>query len=163
MLEKRKHMHSYSMLKYLVAQIGNLWWSKRSVDHGLGNLTSVFPGAVTMRPLEQILNEIRAINSCSDTTIWRVIKQAGQDADRILSEVNYQNVKLALVFVAIDETYFNGYPIFFIVEPISLTICAYYIPSDKDRSADCASRPLGGQLELSFRTTQKRAESEHNW
>ena len=99
-------------------------------------LTSVFPAGVTMRPLEEILNEVPAINSCSDTTIWRIINQAGQKADQILSEVDYQQINLPLVFVAVDETFFNGYPILFVVEPISLSICAYYIPPDKDRSAD---------------------------
>ncbi len=99
-------------------------------------LTSLFPGGVTMRPLEEILNEIPCINSGSDTTIWRIVNQAGKSADQILSEVDYQQINLPLVFVAIDETFFNGYPIFLVVEPISLAICAYYIPPDKDRSAD---------------------------
>ena len=99
-------------------------------------LTSVFPGAVTMRPLEEILNEIPGVASCSDTTIWRIINQAGQKADQILSEVDYQKINLPLVFVAVDETFFNGYPILLVVEPISLAICAYYIPPDKDRGAD---------------------------
>lgn len=99
-------------------------------------LTSVFPAGVTMRPLEEILNEVPAINSCSDTTIWRIINQAGQKADQILSEVDYQHINVPLVLAAVDETFFNGYPILFVVEPISLAICAYYIPPDKDRSAD---------------------------
>ena len=99
-------------------------------------LTSVFPAGVTMRPLEEILNEVPGYSSRSVTTIWRIINQAGQKADQILSEVNYQHINLPLVFAAVDETFFNGYPILFVVEPISLAICAYYIPPDKDRSAD---------------------------
>jgi hypothetical protein len=98
-------------------------------------LTSVFPGAVTMRPLEDILAEVPFIDSPSDTTIWRIVNQAGQQADEILGQVDYSQIDLPPVLVAVDETFFNGYPILLVVEPTSLAVCAYYVPSDCDRGA----------------------------
>lgn len=104
-------------------------------------LTGVFPGGVTMRPLEDILAEVPFIGSASDTTIWRIINQAGEQADEILSQVDYSQIKLPPVLVAVDETFFNGSPILLVatqawrVEPTSLAVCAYYVPPNGDRSA----------------------------
>ena len=96
-------------------------------------LTSVFPGGMTMRPIEELVAEIPGL-SCSDTTIWRFINQAGQNAHKILTNIDFANVPYQLL-LTIDETFFNGSPIFFVVEPISLAICAFYVPSDNDRSS----------------------------
>ena len=96
-------------------------------------LTSVFPGGMTMRPIEELVAEIPGL-SCSDTTIWRFINQAGQNAHQILTNIDFANVPYQLL-VAIDETFFNGSPIFFVVEPISLAICGFYVPSDNDHSS----------------------------
>ena len=98
-------------------------------------LTSVFPGGVTMRPLEDILAEVPGTGRPSDTTIWRIVNQAGQQADEILGEVDYSQIDLPPVLVAVDETFFNGYPILLVVEPTSLAVCAYYVPPDCDRGA----------------------------
>jgi hypothetical protein len=89
-------------------------------------LTSVFPGGVTMRPLEDILAEVPFIDSPSDTTIWRIVNQAGQQADEILGQVDYSQINLPPVLVAVDETFFNGSPILLVVEPTSLAICAHH-------------------------------------
>ena len=94
-----------------------------------------------MRPLEDILAEVPFIDSASDTTIWRIINQAGEQADEILSQVDYSQIKLPPVLVAVDETFFNGNPILLVatlawrVEPTSLAVCAYYVPPNGDRSA----------------------------
>ncbi len=97
-------------------------------------LTSVFPGGATMRPLEEILKEA-LLEGRSDTTIWRVVNEAGAKACQILAKVDYANVSLPMILVDTDETFFNGDPILFVVEPISLAICGFHVPSDGDRSS----------------------------
>jgi hypothetical protein len=97
-------------------------------------LTSVFPGGVTMRPLEEILAEA-PLEGRSDTTIWRVVEEAGAKACRILSQVDYAGVSLPLILVDIDETFFDGRPVLFVVEPISLAICGFHVAADRDRSS----------------------------
>ena len=98
-------------------------------------LTSVFPGGVTMRPLEEILAEA-PVEGRSAPTIWRFVNEAGAQARQILEQVDYAEVSLPLITVAIDETYFDGRPILFVVEPISLAICGFYVPADNDRSSE---------------------------
>lgn len=97
-------------------------------------LTSVFPGGVTMRPLEDILEEA-PVAGRSDTTIWRLVNETGVKAHQILTQVDYQGVSLPLVLVDVDETFFDGRPILFAVEPISLAICGFHVPADGDRSS----------------------------
>jgi len=97
-------------------------------------LTSVFPGGVTMRPLEEILEEA-PLEGRSDTTVWRVVEEAGAEACQILSQVDYAGVSLPLILVDIDETFFDGRPVLFVVEPISLAICGFHVPADGDRSS----------------------------
>lgn len=97
-------------------------------------LTSVFPGGVTMRPLEEILKEA-PLEGRSDTTIWRVVNKAGAEARQILSQVDYAGVSLPLILVDIDETFFDGRPVLFVVEPISLSMCGFHVAADGDRSS----------------------------
>lgn len=97
-------------------------------------LTSVFPGGVTMRPLEEILKEA-PLEGRSDTTIWRVVNEAGGKARQIMSQVDYADVSLPPILVDTDETFFDGRPILFIVEPMSLAICGFHVPADGDRSS----------------------------
>lgn len=97
-------------------------------------LTSIFPGGVTMRPLEDILEEA-PVTSRSDTTIWRLVNQTGVKAHQILTQVDYQGVSLPLILVDVDETFFDGRPILFAVEPISLALCGFHVPADGDRSS----------------------------
>ena len=98
-------------------------------------LTSVFPGGVTMRPLEEILKEA-PLEGWSDTSIWRFVDEAGTKAYSILTQVDYADVSLPLIAVDIDETFFDGYPVLFVVEPLSLSICGFHVPSDGDRSSN---------------------------
>jgi len=97
-------------------------------------LTSVFPGGVTMRPLEEILKEA-PLEGRSDTTIWRVVNEAGAKARQILAQVDYADVSLPPILVDTDETFFDGRPILFVVEPTSLAICGFHVPADGDRSS----------------------------
>ena len=98
-------------------------------------LTSVFPGGATMRPLEEILAEA-PVEGRSAPTIWRFVNEAGAQARQILEQVDYAEVSLPLITVAIDETYFDGRPILFVVEPISLALCGFHVPADNDRSSE---------------------------
>lgn len=97
-------------------------------------LTSLFPGGVTMRPLEDILEEA-PLEGRSDTTIWRFVNQEGTKASQILAQVDYTDVPLPVVMVDVDETFFDGRPTLFAVEPISLAICGFHVPADGDRSS----------------------------
>jgi hypothetical protein len=97
-------------------------------------LTSVFPGGATLRPLEEILAEA-PVAGRSASTIWRFVNQAGAQAHQILEQVDYANISLPLITVDIDETFFDGRPILFVVEPVSLTICGFHVPADGDRSS----------------------------
>jgi hypothetical protein len=98
-------------------------------------LTSVFPGGATMRPLEEILDEA-PVEGRSAPTIWRFVNEAGVQARQILEQVDYAPVTLPLITVAIDETYFDGRPILFVVEPMSLALCGFHVPADHDRSSE---------------------------
>ncbi len=97
-------------------------------------LTGIFPGGGTMRSLEDMLDEVPGITA-SATTIWRLVNQKGAEANTILQKIDFGGVILSVIFVAIDETFFDGRPILLVVEPISLAICGYYVPADGDRSS----------------------------
>ena len=97
-------------------------------------LTSVLPGGATMRPLEEILAEA-PVAGRSAPTIWRFVNENGAQARQILEQVDYAEVSLPLITVDIDETYFDGRPILFVVEPISLALCGFHVPADNDRSS----------------------------
>jgi predicted nuclease of predicted toxin-antitoxin system len=110
--------------------------SRAEEEHTRGRLilTSVFPGGVTMRPLEDILEEA-PLAGRSDTTVWRLVNEAGAKAYQILTQVDYASVSLPVVLVEVDETFFDGRPILFVVEPISLALCGFHVPADGDRSS----------------------------
>ncbi|MFQ5854549.1 MAG: hypothetical protein ACE5LU_02740 [Anaerolineae bacterium] len=98
-------------------------------------LTSVFPGGVTMRPLEEILAEA-PLPGRSAPTIWRIVSQEVAKANHILSQIDYSDITLPRVLVAIDETFFDDYPILLVVEPVSLSICDFYVPPDGDYASE---------------------------
>ncbi|MHC4687386.1 MAG: hypothetical protein ACYTEW_24220 [Planctomycetota bacterium] len=112
-------------------------WSKEEAERLRSRLvlTSLFPGGVTMRPLEDILAEVPGVE-CSDTTIWRQVKQDGGQAVEILGAVNFAEVSQTGVMPVIDETFFDDRPIFFAVEPGSLAICDFQVPADGQCTAE---------------------------
>ncbi|MCP4291107.1 MAG: hypothetical protein GY780_04665 [bacterium] len=87
-----------------------------------------------MRSLEELLDEVPGVTA-SATTIWRLVNQKGAEANTLLQKINFEGVILSVIFVAIDETFFDGRPILLVVEPISLAICGFYVPADGDRSS----------------------------
>jgi hypothetical protein len=112
-------------------------WSKAEVERLRSRLilTGLFPGGVTMRPLEDILAEVPGVG-CAHTTIWRQVNQDGDKAAKILGTVNFAGVSQAGVIPVIDETFFDDRPIFFAVEPGSLAICDFHVPADGQRTAE---------------------------
>jgi len=94
-------------------------------------LTGIFPGGETMRSLEDMLEEVPGIDG-SASTIGRLVNQKGAEANTILQKIDFGVIKLSVVFVAIDETFFEGRPILMVVEPMSLAICGFYVPADGD-------------------------------
>jgi hypothetical protein len=113
-------------------------WSKEEAERLRSRLvlTSLLPGGVTMRPLEDILAEVPGGVDCSDTTIWRQVNQDGGKAVEILGAVNFAEVLQAGVIPVIDETFFDDRPIFFAVEPASLAICDFHVPADGQCTAE---------------------------
>ncbi len=97
-------------------------------------LTGIFPGGGTMRSLEDMLDEVPGVAG-SATTIWRIVNQKGIEASALLHSIDFAEVALPVILVAIDETFFDGQPIFMVVEPISLAICGFYVPADGNRSS----------------------------
>lgn len=97
-------------------------------------LTGLLPGGVTLRPLEDILAEVPQVG-CSDSTIWRMVNETGVRASQILHQVDFKELAIPRVLVDIDETFFDGRPILFVVEPMSLSICGFHVPADGNRAA----------------------------
>lgn len=112
-------------------------WTKDEAERLRGRLilTGLFPGGMPLRPLEDMLGEVPGV-SCSDSTIGRRIEHAGARADEILRRIDFSQVSKAGVIPAIDETFFDDYPVLFVVEPRSLAICDFYIPADNSRTAE---------------------------
>ncbi|MCP4365493.1 MAG: hypothetical protein GY800_09375 [Planctomycetes bacterium] len=112
-------------------------WPKEESERLRGRLilTGLFPGGMPLRPLEDMLGEVPGVG-CSDSTIGRKVKQAGVKADEILRGIDFSQVSEAGVMPAIDETFFDDFPVLFVVEPRSLAICDFYIPDDRSRTAD---------------------------
>lgn len=98
-------------------------------------LTGLFPGGMPLRPLEDMLGEVPGVG-CSDSTIGRKVEQAGFKADEILRGIDFSQVSEAGVIPAIDETFFDDWPVLFAVEPRSLAICDFHIPADGSRTAE---------------------------
>ena len=112
-------------------------WTKEAAERLRGRLilTGLFPGGMPMRPLEDMLGEIPGAG-CSDSTIWRQATREGGKADEILRGIDFSQVSETGVIPAIDETFFDDFPVLFAVEPRSLAICDFHIPDDKSRTAD---------------------------
>ncbi len=112
-------------------------WTRTESERLRGRLilTGLFPGGMPLRPLEELLGEVPGVG-CSDSTIWRQVEQVGGQAAAILRGLNFRQVSAAGVIPVIDETFFDDFPVLFVVEPRSLVICDFHIPADKSRTAE---------------------------
>ncbi len=91
-------------------------------------LTSSFPGNVSIRPTQAIMQEALGYQrSVGYISTLRV--EAGQKAGEVLSQVDY--APMGPVIVMRDETFFQGWPMLLLVDPISSTIIAAHVCSDR--------------------------------
>lgn len=100
-------------------------------------LTGAFPGKVALRPMQAILQEAfgetRSIGALSE-----LLTRAGQRAGEVLRQVDHS--PLGPVIVVRDETYFQGWPMLLVIEPVSTTILLAEI------SPDCNAETWGTAL-----------------
>jgi len=91
-------------------------------------LTALFPGNASIRPTMAILKEafgtLRSIGY-----IARLRVEAGQKAGHVLSGVDY--TPLGPLIALRDETFFQGWPMLLLIDPISTTIVAAHVCSDR--------------------------------
>ena len=94
-------------------------------------LTLAWPGNVALRPMQSVLraafDESRSLGFIST-----LLTSAGQQAGRVLADLNYR--PLGRVIALRDETFFQDWPILFLVEPRSGVILLGHVA--KDRSAE---------------------------
>lgn len=100
--------------------------SKARLDRTI--LTALFPGNASIRPTKAILRE--AFDTWRSTGyIGSLRLEAGQRAGDVLSRVNY--TPLGPLIALRDETFFQGRPMLLLVDPVSTTIVAAYVCSDR--------------------------------
>lgn len=102
-------------------------------------LTATFPGNVSIRPTQVLLQEAFD-QTPSIGTISELRLQAGRQAGRVLGDLDYSGV--GPVIVGRDETFFQGIPLLLVIEPVSSTILLAL--ACQDRQADT----WGAALEL---------------
>jgi hypothetical protein len=94
-------------------------------------LTASCPGKMTIRPLQQLLDETfdqrRSVGWISE-----LISAAGRDAGQVLAQQDTS--ALRQVIVARDETFFQNWPLLLVIEPVSATILL--AKACPDRQAD---------------------------
>lgn len=94
-------------------------------------LTATCPGKMAIRPLQQLLEETFD-QSRSVGWLSELISAAGREAGQVLARQDTS--ALQQVIVARDETFFQGWPLLLVIEPVSATILlAQACP---DRQAD---------------------------
>lgn len=91
-------------------------------------LTGAFPGSVSIRDMQALLQtafgQSRSIGSIS-----QLLVSAGQRAGEILAEVDWG--QLGPVVVLRDETFFQGWPILMLVDPLSSAILLGVVSEDR--------------------------------
>ena len=94
-------------------------------------LTASCPGKMTIRPLQQLLDESfdqrRSVGWISE-----LISAAGREAGQVLA--HQDTSALQQVIVARDETFFQNWPLLLVIEPVSATILL--AKACPDRQAD---------------------------
>jgi hypothetical protein len=94
-------------------------------------LTATCPGKMAIRPLQQVLDE-SFDQSRSIGWISELVSAAGREAGQVLARQDTS--ALRQVIVARDETFFQGWPLLLVIEPVSATILL--AQASPDRQAD---------------------------
>ena len=91
-------------------------------------LAATFPGNVSIRPLQAIMDEAfgqkRSVGWISQMRL-----EAGRDAGKVLCQIDTS--PLGPLIAIRDETFFQGYPILLVVDPVSTTILLAQVCSDR--------------------------------
>jgi hypothetical protein len=91
-------------------------------------LTATFPGNVSIRPTKQLLQEALG-QSRSVGFISQLRLGSGRKAGDLLRQIDYS--ALGPVIVVRDETFFQGYPILIVIDPVSTTILLAQVCEDR--------------------------------
>jgi len=91
-------------------------------------LTATFPGNVSIRPTKQLLQEALG-QSRSVGFISQLRVGSGKKAGDLLRRIDYS--ALGPVIVVRDETFFQGYPILIVIDPVSTTILLAQVCQDR--------------------------------
>jgi hypothetical protein len=91
-------------------------------------LTATFPGNVSIRPTKQLLQEALG-QSRSVGFISQLRVESGKKAGELLRQIDYS--ALGPVIVVRDETFFQGYPILIVMDPVSTTILLAQVCQDR--------------------------------
>ncbi len=97
-------------------------------------LASTFPGNVSIRPTQDILEaafeQRSGIGAISELRL-----EAGRRAGRVLAELDYSSVgaewDAPSVVIGRDETFFQGAPLLLVIEPVSFTILPALLCTDR--------------------------------
>jgi hypothetical protein len=91
-------------------------------------LTATFPGNVSIRPTQQIVQEALG-QSRSVGYISQLRLESGRKAGGVLRQIDYS--ALGPVIIVRDETFFQGHPILIIIDPVSTTILLAQVCEDR--------------------------------
>ena len=91
-------------------------------------LTASLPGKMAIRPLRQALNEAFD-QTRSIGWISALLTAAGHKAGRVLRDIDTSS--LGTVIAARDETFFQGYPLLLVIDPVSTTILFAQVTDDR--------------------------------
>ena len=91
-------------------------------------LTTSLPGKTAIRPLQQVLKEAFGTTR-SVGWISEFLTTAGHKAGRLLRDVDTS--PLGTVIAARDETFFQGHPLLFIIDPVTTVILLAEVTTDR--------------------------------
>jgi hypothetical protein len=103
-------------------------------------LTLGFPGKMALRPMQACL-ELAFGQTRGLGTLSELFTQAGHQAGRVLTQIDYS--PLGPVIALRDETYFQGWPLLLVIEPVTSTILLGVV------SADAQAETWGASLLVS--------------
>ena len=91
-------------------------------------LTTSLPGKTAIRPLQQVLKEAFG-KTRSVGWISEFLTKNGREAGRLLRDVDTS--PLGTVIAARDETFFQGHPLLFVIDPVTTVILLAEVTTDR--------------------------------